>query len=224
MNTAILFAAGRGLRLRPLTDSMPKPLCTINQKALIDYHLEKLIKSPIKRVLINHAYLGDQIKRHIDQKKYQDHLDITYLPEPPGGLHTGGTLINARPHLDNTPFLAINADIFTTYDFSTITCPKDSLAHLVLIQKPTGYIAQDFGLTPKQQLSNLKPDCLFSGIACYHPKLFEKHAVGRQSLIPWLRDAADKGLATGEYYQGLWFDTGNPERLERARQAAGAAS
>lgn len=143
-----------------------------------------------------------------------------YLPEPPGGLHTGGTIINALSYLSDEPFLAINADIFTHYDFSKISCPKNSSAHLVLIKTPPSHTLSDFSLTPTQQLNNLKADTIFSGIACYHPSLFKQKPRGRSSLIPWLKEAADKGIATGEIYTGLWFDTGSPERLEKAQKAA----
>lgn len=219
MNTALIFAAGRGLRLRPFTDTQPKPLCTINDIALIDYHLIKLAKSPIKRVFINHAYLGDQIKRHIHAKQYNN-LEIIYLPELPGGFHTGGTVINALPQLGNTPFLAINADIFTDYALTQLTCPENSLAHLVLTQTPESHPTPDFGLTANQTLSNRNKQYIFSGIACYHPDFFKEKARGRASLIPWLKTAADEGLATGEVHTGFWFDTGSPERLKKARLAA----
>ncbi|MCH9756948.1 MAG: nucleotidyltransferase family protein [Gammaproteobacteria bacterium] len=219
MNTALIFAAGRGLRLRPFTDTQPKPLCTINHIALIDYHLEKLLNTSIKRVLINHAYFGDQIKRHIQSSKKYNALDIIYIPEPPGGFQTGGTIINILPQLGNTPFLAINADIFTAYDFNALVCPKDSLAHLILIQTPKTHPIPDFGLTPQLKLKNADAQYTFSGIACYHPELFKNKSRGNTSLIPWLKEAADKTLATGEVYNGLWFDIGSPERLEQAREA-----
>jgi len=222
MNTAFIFAAGRGTRLRPLTDSIPKALCTVGDIALIDYHLEKLSKNPnITRVLINHAYLGDQIRRHINQKKYSN-LDIIYIPEPPGGLRTGGSLVYAKNKLGDKPFLAINADIFTDYDFSHIKPPATSLAHLVLIKTPPDHMPSDFGLTSTQLLSNSDKQYTFSGIACYHPKLFENKPLGRATIAPWLRDAASEGHATGEIHQGLWFDTGSPARLARARTAASA--
>jgi N-acetyl-alpha-D-muramate 1-phosphate uridylyltransferase len=218
MNTALLFSAGRGLRLRPLTDTTPKPLCTINHIALIDYHLKKLNACGITRVLINHAYLGDQIKRHLKNHAFNN-LEIIFLPEPPGGLQTGGTLVQAKPHLGNSPFVAINADIFTDYDFSKLHCPDNSLAHLVLIKKPATHAVSDFALTTHKKLSNTKADCTFSGIACYHPDFLKQQPKGRHSLIHWLREAADKTLATGELYSGLWFDTGSPERLKKAREA-----
>jgi N-acetyl-alpha-D-muramate 1-phosphate uridylyltransferase len=220
MNTAFLFSAGRGLRLRPLTDTTPKPLCTINQIALIDYHLQKLNQSTdITRVFINHAYLGDKIKRHINPKHYEQ-LEIIYVPEPPGGLLTGGTILHVLPQLDNTPFLAINADIFTDYDFSNLICPENSLAHLVLTPMPHGDFSPDFGLTAEHVISDKNKNCIFSGIACYRPALFNSQPNKRASLIPWVLDAAAKGRATGEIYTGRWFDTGRPARLEAARNAA----
>ena len=219
MNTALIFAAGRGLRLRPLTDTHPKPLCTINDVALIDYHLKQLTQSNITRVLINHAYLGDQIKRHIQAASYPN-LEIVYLPEPPGGFHTGGTVINALPTLRKEPFLAINADIFTDYTLRHLTLPKNSLAHLVLVQTPKTHAHPDFGLSAQNKLSNLDKQYIFSGMACYHPDFFKEKPRGRASLIPWLQEAADKHLATGEVHAGMWFDTGSPERLTKARLAA----
>jgi len=219
MNTAFIFAAGRGTRLRPLTHRIPKALCTVDDVALIDYHLEKLDQSAhITRVLINHAFLGDKLRRHIQQKKY-DHLDIIYIPEPPGGLRTGGSLIYARAKLGSHPFLAINADIFTDYDFSSIALSPASLAHLVLIPTPADHMPSDFGLN-NHHVSNHDKQYTFSGIACYHPKLFENKALSRATLTPWLCDAASAGLVTGEIHHGLWFDTGTPARLERARAAA----
>lgn len=219
MNTAILFSAGRGRRLRPITDTLPKPLVCIQQQALIDYHLEKLAASAIQRVLINHAYLGDHIKRHIG-RRYHDKLEIIYIPEPPGGLMTGGTILQARAYLSHQPFLAINADIWTHYDFSTLHCPPNSIAHLILVPPPNGLSRLDFGLHSNQQLTNLPRQYLFGGIACYHPSLFEQQSgIRRVCLVPWLREAADNGLATGEVYQGLWFDTGTPKALAAARQS-----
>ena len=218
MNTALLFSAGRGLRLRPLTDTTPKPLCTINDIALIDYHLEKLKASGITRILINHAYLGYQIRQHIKASKFNQ-LDIIFMPEPPGGLQTGGTLIKARPYLDNTPFIAINADIFTDYDLTHLKCPDNSLAHLVLIKKPKSHAVSDFSLTHEKKLSNTNTDSIFSGIASYHPDFLKERPKGRNSLLPWLREAASQQRATGEMYTGLWFDTGSPERLRMAREA-----
>lgn len=219
MNTAFIFAAGRGSRLRPLTDRIPKALCTVGGIALINHHLEKLDQTlHMTRVLINHAYLGDQIRRHINQMHYAN-LEIIYIPEPPGGLRTGGSMIYARNHIGSEPFLAINADVFTDYNFSQLALPAEKLAHLVLIKTPEDHRPSDFGLTDTHLLSNSDKQYTFSGIACYHPKLFENKPLGRATLSPWLRDATSTGLASGEIHQGMWFDTGSPARLERARAA-----
>jgi N-acetyl-alpha-D-muramate 1-phosphate uridylyltransferase len=223
MNTALIFAAGRGSRLRPLTNTLPKALCPINDTPLIDYHLEKLAESNIERVFVNHAYLGDQIKYHINQKKYNN-LEIIYIPEPPGGFRTGGTIINLLPYFNNTPFLAINADVYTDYDLRALKHPKTSLAHLVLIKTPADHLPADFGLTDTHLVSNQNPHYTFTGIASYHPQLFEGKARGRAALSPWLRDAAEKNQITGEVHSGLWFDTGTPERFKRACTAAKKAS
>lgn len=219
MRTVLIFAAGRGLRLRPLTDSTPKPLCTINDIALIDYHLEKLNQGPKTRVFINHAYLGGKIRHHVQEKRYQN-LEIHYIAEPPGGYYTGGTITHIISKLGEEPFFAINADIFTDYDFEKLTCPKESLAHLVLIKTPKSHATPNFGLTTSNKLSNHDKQYIFSGIACYHPKLFQEKPQGRVSLVPWLQEAAEQGLATGEVHTGLWFDIGTPERLDAARLAA----
>lgn len=220
MNTAFIFAAGRGSRLRPMTDRIPKALCTVGGVALINYHLEKLDQTPhITRVLINHAYLGDQIRRHVHQTNYPN-VEIIYVPEPPGGLRTGGSMIHARAKLGPEPFLAINADIFTDYNLSQIALPAEKLAHLVLIKTPEDHLPSDFGLTPTHLLSNSDKQYTFSGIACYHPELFENKPLGRATLSPWLREATSAGLVSGEIHHGMWFDTGSPERLERARAAA----
>lgn len=220
MNTAILFSAGRGLRLRPLTDTTPKPLCTINRIALIDYHLQKLNQHPtISRVLINHAYLGDQIKRHINTKQYKQ-LEIIYIPEPPGGLLTGGTILHVLAQLEDKPFLAINADIFTSYDFTALNCPGQSLAHLILTPMPHGDFSPDFGLNDQKHLTQTDKQYIFAGIACYQTALFKNRKGLRVSLIPWVLEAANQGLATGEVYTGRWFDTGRPTRLKAARAAA----
>ena len=219
MNTALIFAAGRGTRLRPLTNTLPKALCPINGTPLIDYHLEKLDQSDITRVLVNHAYLGCQIKHHTDQKKYKK-LEIIYIPEPPGGFRTGGTIINLLPYFNNTPFLTINADVYTDYDLTTLKHPETSLAHLVLVNTPTDHLPADFGLTDAHLVCNQNPRYTFAGIASYHPILFEGRPRGRATLSPWLREAAEKNQVTGEVHPGLWFDTGTPDRLKRACAAA----
>ena len=217
MKTAMILAAGRGERLRPLTELRPKALCTVHNKALIEYHITNLALAGFELLIINHAYLGGQIRHQLGNGA-RFGIKIYYSPEPPGGLETGGGIVNALPLLGNEPFLTVNADIFTDYDFASLTLPATSLVHLVLIKKPA-YIQQgDFGLSKSCHLDNTHREYTFSGIACYRPELFKNCKPGRYSVTPLLRQVVIDKHATGEIYQGKWIDIGAPERLMSANQ------
>jgi len=216
MKTAILFAAGRGQRLRPLTDYKPKPLCEVQGKALISYHLENIKAAGIERVYINHAYLGHQIKAHV-RKHASPSLDIHFFPELPGGYRTGGTLLKLLPKLTqgNQSFIAINADIYTDYPLSKLQAPsRGNLAHLVLVPPSKFHQNTDFSLCSEGQITYEDTTHLFSGIACYHPDFFKGKHGHRASITPWLRAAANQ--MSGEIYNGLWFDVGSLQRLQDA--------
>ncbi len=215
MKTAMILAAGRGMRLRPLTDRQPKALCTVHDVPLIEYHITQLAKAGFMRLIINHAYLGGQIRQQLGQGARWG-VEIYYAPEPPGGLETGGGIVNALPLLGKEPFLTVNADIFTDYDFTTLIWPAESLVHLVLVNKPPHIQQADFGLSAANQLDNNGRDYIFSGIACYQPALFNHLSPGRYSITPLLRELATRQKATGELYQGKWLDIGSPEQLRLA--------
>ena len=223
MHTAMILSAGRGIRLRPLTNQIPKPLCSIHGKALIEYHIENLVQAGFSRIIINHAYLGGLIRQKVGNGQ-RWHIEIHYSPEPPGGLETGGGIVNALPLLGQEPFLVINADIFTDYQYTPAILSDDALAHLVLVEKRPFYKQGDFGLSATQRLMNHNRDYLFAGIACYHPKLFQNYHIGRYSLTPILRELVEKQRATGEMYKGAWFDTGTLEQLEYANKATSSLS
>lgn len=210
MKTAMLLAAGRAERLRPLSDRLPKALCQCQGKPLIEHHVVHLIRAGFERIIINHAYLGGQIRQHF-RHKHQWEADIIFSAEPPGGLETGGGLAYALPLIGNDPFLAINADVFSDYPFKNLRLEARSLGNLVLVPNTTEH-AGDFSLTEEGYLSNEKR-FIYSGIACYDPLLFKEFKIGRYSVTPILRNAAAKQQLTGEVYQGQWFDTGTPERL-----------
>ncbi len=212
----MILAAGRGERLKPLTDLRPKALCTVHNIPLIEYHVMNLAQAGIKRIIINHAYLGGQIRQHLGHGGRWN-LEIIYAPEPPGGLETGGGIVNALPLLGELPFLTVNADIFTDYDFASLRLPTRSSAHLILVNKPDYSEQGDFGLTQQHQLDNNNRQYTFAGVACYHPKLFKNNTPGRYSVTPILRQLATDKHATGEIYTGIWFDIGTPERLLRAQ-------
>lgn len=217
MNIAMILAAGRGERLRPITDLRPKALCTVHGIPLIEYHVANLALAGFERLVINHAYLGGQIRQHLGTGAHWG-VEICYSPEPTGGLETAGGIVNALPLLGEEPFLTVNADIVTDYNFALLKLPINSLAHLVLVKTPEYLPQADFGLSKTSQLENTHRQYTFAGIARYCPKLFKNHTIGRYSLTPTLRQLAADGQATGEVYVGKWLDIGSPERLAWANE------
>ncbi|WP_298623424.1 N-acetylmuramate alpha-1-phosphate uridylyltransferase MurU [uncultured Legionella sp.] len=216
MKVAMILAAGRGERLKPLTDQLPKALCRVKGKPLIEHHVINLAKAGFETLIINHAYLGGQIRQFLGNgQRYGVH--IHYSPEPPGGLETGGGIVKALPLLGDEPFLTVNADIYTDYDFSQFELKLIDSVHLVLINKnPALNHHGDFSLINQKQLSNANPKYTFAGIAGYHPQVFEQCRQGRYSVAPLIRDLTSKNRATGSLYQGTWFDIGSIERLNAA--------
>lgn len=216
MKIAMILAAGRGERLKPLTNYLPKAMCLVKGKPLIEYHIERLAQLGFTRIVINHAYLGNQIRRYLgDGVKWN--IELCYAPEPPGGLETGGGIFNALPLLGNEPFLTVNADIYTDFKFNTLALPKNSMTHLLLGSNPEHKQHGDFGLINQVQLTN-SAQYTYLGIACYHPDAFKMYRAGRYSVIPMVRSLAEQQLATGELYTGLWVDVGTVERLNYCRQ------
>lgn len=217
MKIAMIFAAGRGERLRPITDTLPKSLCIVRGIPLIEHHVQRLAAAGFTLILINHAYLGDMIRRHLgDGSRWQ--VKIIYLPEPPGALETGGAIANARKHIGDKPLVTVNADIWTDYDFTQLSLPEQSLAHLVLVNKPDYYAQGDFGLSNHPWIDNEQCFYTYTGIACYNPSLLTQLNPGRFSITPLLRQLANDGKLSGEVYQGQWLDIGTPERLDSANQ------
>lgn len=212
MKAAMILAAGRGERLRPITDSRPKAMCTVHNVPLIEYHVANLATAGFERVVINLAYLGGQIRQHLGNGARWG-IKICYSPEPPGALETGGGIANALPLLGNEPFLTVSADIFTDYNFASLKLPVSSLTHVVLINKPPYLQRADFGLSKTNHLDNRNRKYTFANIACFRPELFKNNKPGRYSMTPLLRQLATNNQATGEVYHGVWNDLGTPERL-----------
>lgn len=215
MKTAMILAAGRGERLRPLTTKFPKAMCPVQGKALIEYHVEKLAQAGFERIVINHAYLGGQIRRHLGKGSHWG-LEIHYSPEPPGGLETGGGIYSALALLGEDPFIAVNADVFSTYDFSQLSLDEGMMTKLILVPNPQHKTVGDFGLDSQEQFATKEKQYTFAGIASYHPEAFKHSQIGRYSVVPMLHQLIDKKLAQGELYQGLWLDIGSAERLKFA--------
>ena len=212
MKTAMILAAGRGERLMPLTNVTPKAMCEVNGIPLIEYHVSNLAKAGFTRLVINHAWLGGQIRRHLGNGQKWG-IELCYAPEPPGGLETGGGIFNALPLLGDEPFLTVNADIYTDFKFNALFLPSDSLAHWFLGQNPEHNPEGDFGLGDNQKLSLDGPLYTFLGIAIYHPKVFSTYCSGRYSVVPMLRKLIEAQQASGELLENLWLDIGTKDRL-----------
>lgn len=209
---AMILAAGRGERMRPLTDITPKPLLKVGGKALIEYHLENIRLAGIYDVVINHAWLGTQIETSLgDGSRYG--LSIEYSREGEA-LETAGGIQRALPLLGDKPFIAINGDIWTDYSLKSLPQEPVGLAHLVLVNNPPHHPTGDFMLQSGYLLPE-GPNCLtFSGIGLYRPELFVGLTPGKSPLAPLLREAMNNREITGERYTGRWFDIGTPERLQ----------
>ena len=235
---AMILAAGRGERMRPLTDHTPKPLLKVGGKALIVWHLENLAKAGFKEIVINHAHLGAQIESALGNGAAWG-LSIHYSPEKVA-LETAGGIANALELLTENgkncaPFLVVNGDTFTEIDFKNIVIDmharqaalnitnshaasggiKNAHAHLVLVDNPIQHPNGDFAIKDGMLKNEGKQMLTFSGVGVYHPDLFADIIKGQPAkLAPLLRNAIDNNAATAQYYQGVWHDIGTPERLK----------
>lgn len=214
---AMILAAGKGERLRPLTLHTPKPLVPVAGVPLIDYHLRALAAAGVTEVVINHAWLGAQIEAYLgDGARFG--LSIAYSPEGEP-LETGGGILRALPLLGDDPFILVNGDIFTDYGFANLCRPLPGLAHLVLLDNPAHHPQGDFTLLADGQLTDAQPgqpSLTYSGIAVLSPALFADCQPGAFKLAPLLRQAMAQGLVSGERYAGSWIDVGSYERLAQA--------
>jgi MurNAc alpha-1-phosphate uridylyltransferase len=208
----MILAAGRGERMRPLTDHTPKPLLRAGSKRLIEYLIEALVGAGFTDLVINHAHLGNQIEQLLGNGKRYG-VQICYSPEREGGLETGGGIFQALSLLGKGPFLVVNGDIWTDYSFARARRVPKGLAHLILVDNPSYYPQGDFALLGEQVIAEGIGRLTFSGMGIYRPELFAHCRPGRFPLAPLLREAADQNLVTGEHYRGQWWDIGTPMRL-----------
>ena len=209
---AMILAAGRGERMRPLTDTCPKPLLQVAGKALIEYPIEALARAGICELVINHAYRGQQIEQYLgDGKKYG--VRIHYSPEPEGGLETGGGVYQALPLLGSDPFVLVNGDVWCEYDFTQLLFAPDGLIHLVMVDNPVHNPKGDFCYQPGKLSLTRGKKLTYSGIGIYRAELFNACHAGRFPLAPLLKEAIKQQQATAQHYRGFWLDVGTPERL-----------
>ena len=209
---AMILAAGRGERMRPLTDETPKPLLRVNGKALLEYHIEALARGGIRDIVINLAWLGGRIRDWGgDGAKYG--IKISYSDEGPEALETGGGIFRALPLLGNAPFWLVNGDVFCAYDYRERGLADGMLGHLVMVPNPPHHPDGDFSLADGRVIARSLQPLTYSGIAMLHPDLFAGSADGKFPLAPLLDKAIDQGAITGERFDGPWTDVGTPERL-----------
>jgi MurNAc alpha-1-phosphate uridylyltransferase len=227
---ALLFAAGRGERMRPLTDTTPKPLLEAGGKRLIEWHLERLAAAGVREVVINTAHLAERFPEALgDGSRWGVH--IQYSREGVVPLETGGGMLHALPLLGSGAFLAINADVFTDFDFASLPTEPDGLAELVLVDNPPQHPRGDFGidaggrLLPHADSPGADRALTFAGIGVYRPEILRnwptvvgdapgaRESPPRFSLAPLLRAAIGRGDIAWQQHRGIWTDVGTPERL-----------
>jgi MurNAc alpha-1-phosphate uridylyltransferase len=208
---AMILAAGRGERMRPLTDHRPKPLLEAGGKALIEHLVTALAEGGITDLIINTAHLGEQIEARLGDGSGLGVI-IQYSPEGEA-METGGGIFRALPLLGEAPFLVVNGDIATDFDFGRLKEQPIALAHLVLVPNPEHHPQGDFHLAGQRVRDDGMPRHTFGGIGVYRPELFADCRPGRFALAPVLRSAMARDAVSGQLHQGLWMDIGTIDRL-----------
>jgi MurNAc alpha-1-phosphate uridylyltransferase len=208
----MILAAGRGERLRPITDALPKALVEVAGEPLLERHLKSVRAAGISQVVINLGWLGGQIRERVGTGARYG-LQVSYSDEGTNVLETGGGIHKALPLLGDQPFLVVNADIYTDIALPPAPLSDEFCGHLVLVPTPAHKVHGDFDLVEGRVCNGDQPAYTFSGIAVYRPEFFADCASGRFPLAPMLRSAAAAGQLSGEIYAGTWRDVGTPESL-----------
>jgi MurNAc alpha-1-phosphate uridylyltransferase len=208
----MLLAAGRGERMRPLTDAVPKPLVPVGGRALIEWHLQALARAGIREVVINLSWLAEKLRAALgDGRDFG--VSISWSDEGPVPLETGGGIFRALPQLGPEPFLVVNADIWTDVDFGLLTLVPEAHAHLVLIPNPAHHPRGDFGLEGDRVVICDHERFTYSGVGVYRSEFFAGCTAGRFPLLPLLNRAITAGKVRGHVHRGQWCDVGTAERL-----------
>ena len=213
---AMILAAGRGNRLRPLTDKRPKPLVRVGNDTLIEHHIKKIVSAGFDSIVINTAHLGAMIRDKIgDGSKYD--IPIVYSDEGEQALETGGGISFALPLLGDQPFLVVSADIFCDVDFDNQLTLEHSDMHLIMVNNPAHHPEGDFSEN-ELNISEQENRLTYSGIAYLHPKLFT-HEKRIFPLVDKIRECINRNTISASIYEGVWFDIGTASRLHEANKA-----
>ncbi len=224
---AMILAAGEGRRLRPLTDTTPKPMLTVADKPLIQHQIERLVRGGVNEIVINVSHLADQI---IDAFGDGSELGVKISwSREDECLETGGGIRQALPLLGDKPFVVVNSDVWTDFPFDSLALAEGCVAHLVLVPNPSYHSCGDFRLVESQGGGASRVVShgegqrhTFGGISMLHPDLFRNVERGVFPLAPLLRRAMQKGRVSGEIYRGTWVDVGTRERLDLVNRKFGA--
>jgi len=215
---AMILAAGRGERMRPLTDHTPKPLLIVHDKPLIVWHIERLKKAGFSQLVINHAHLGEQVEHALGDGSAFG-VSIAYSPEETA-LETGGGIAHALPLLGEQPFLVVNGDVWTDINYAALALDEGDAAHLVLVNNPSHNPNGDFALNKGRVSVDGSDKLTFSGVGLYQPHLFSDQSEECFPLAPLLRNAMSQNTVSGQHHQGIWTDVGTPERLAEINASA----
>jgi MurNAc alpha-1-phosphate uridylyltransferase len=220
---AMILAAGRGERMRPLTDTTPKPMLTVGDQPLIERNVNALVGAGIRRIVINLAWLGTQIRDFLgDGSRYG--AVIHYSEEAPRALQPAGGIYRALPLLQPGPFAVVNGDVYTDFPLGTLSLASNRDAHLVLVPNPTGYKG-DFGLqhgnAVEEEAAADGPLYTYSGIALFRTAFFAGCTAGSFPLKPLLLRSMSVARCSAELFEGQWVDVGTPERLDALNRAVG---
>ena len=213
MKHAIILAAGEGRRMKPLTDTRPKPLIKVAKKSLLERHIEGLAGAGFTEIVVNASYFASQIVDFCDDRQFGDARVTVVVEETP--LETAGGIVNALPLLGERPFVAVNGDVYTDFPLARLQALdlQDDLAHLVMAPNPEHHPAGDFVLKNGRLLAGGQPRVTYAGLSVMSPQLFEGMKPGKSALRPLLDTAIIEARLSGQLWSGLWSDVGTPERL-----------
>jgi MurNAc alpha-1-phosphate uridylyltransferase len=213
MKHAIILAAGEGRRMKPLTDTRPKPLIKVAKKPLLERHIEGLAGAGFTEIVVNASYFASQIVDFCDDRQFGDARVTVVIEETP--LETAGGIVNALPLLGERPFVVVNGDVYTDFPLARLQALdlQDDLAHLVMAPNPEHHPAGDFVLKNGRLLAGGQPRVTYAGLSVMSPQLFEGMKPGKSALRPLLDTAIIEARLSGQLWSGLWSDVGTPARL-----------
>jgi MurNAc alpha-1-phosphate uridylyltransferase len=213
MKHAIILAAGEGRRMKPLTDTRPKPLIKVAEKSLLERHIEGLAAAGFTEIVVNASYFASQIVDFCDDRQFGDARVTVVVEETP--LETAGGIVNALPLLGERPFVVVNGDVYTDFPLARLQAfdLQDDLAHLVMAPNPEHHPAGDFVLKNGRLLAGGQPRVTYAGLSVMSPQLFEGMKPGKSALRPLLDTAIIEARLSGQLWSGLWSDVGTPARL-----------